>query len=261
MSHNIHIGILGAMPEEVGESIKHLIDVKEKEFGDFKIFEGNYINNKNTGENNISIKTSIAWSGWGKVSSARAATRLIAYGESISSPIDLLIFTGVAGSTVNVLKQWDIVIPDLLIQHDMDARPIFPQFVIPALNIERIEIKNSLKNWSKKILNEEVINGTLKKFGKLLGGTIATGDKFITDRKIIENLKKNIPDLVAVEMEGASVAQVAKQENIDFLIIRVISDEADENASESFEEFLQKYNTYSWNLIESLLKKVDDLIL
>ena len=254
MSHNIHIGILGAMPEEVGESIKHLRDIKEKKFGDLKIFEGTYINKKN-----ISIKTSIAWSGWGKVSSARAATRLIAYGELINSPIDLLIFTGVAGSTVNTLKQWDIVIPDLLIQYDMDARPIFPHYVIPALNTERIKIKNALKNWSRNIINEEVINGNLKEFGKLLGGTIATGDKFITEKKIIENLKKDIPDLVAVEMEGAAVAQVARQENLDFLIIRVISDEADENAAESFGEFLKKYNTYSWKIIESLLKKAYEL--
>ena len=59
-------------------------------------------------------------------------------------------------------------------------------------------------------------------------------------------------DLSAVEMEGASVAQVAEQEKIPFQIIRVISDEANENSSEDFSKFLLKYNNHSAKLISSL---------
>ena len=59
---------------------------------------------------------------------------------------------------------------------------------------------------------------------------------------------------MAVEMEGASVAQVAYQENIPWLIIRVISDRADEEACDSFEEFIKKYNFESWNIVRTLLE-------
>ena len=67
----------------------------------------------------------------GKVSAARATTRLLSVKYN-KVPIDLMIFTGVAGAVNNKLKQWDIVIADSLIQHDMDARPIYDKFVIPA---------------------------------------------------------------------------------------------------------------------------------
>ena len=55
-------------------------------------------------------------------------------------------------------------------------------------------------------------------------------------------------------MEGAAVAQVAAQEKVPWLIVRVISDEADNSASQTFSEFLKDYEKYSWNLIEVLLK-------
>ena len=66
-------------------------------------------------------------------------------------------------------------------------------------------------------------------------------------------------DISAVEMEGASVAQVAKQEKIPFQIIRVISDEAKENSSEDFSKFLIKYNHYSAKLISALIENIDSL--
>ena len=54
-------------------------------------------------------------------------------------------------------------------------------------------------------------------------------------------------------MEGAAVAQVASQEEVPWLVIGVISDNADEKAAQNFNEFLEDYNKYSWNLIESLM--------
>ena len=77
------------------------------------------------------VRLSLAWSGWGKVSAARAATRLLASDPSI----DLLLFTGVAGAADPALRQWDVVLADAVVQHDMDARPLFPQFTLPAVNV------------------------------------------------------------------------------------------------------------------------------
>ena len=59
-----------------------------------------------------------------------------------------------------------------------------------------------------------------------------------------------------VEMEGASFAQVALQENIPWLVIRVISDNAREEAPNNFNEFIKKYNESSWEIIELFLKRL-----
>ena len=70
----IHIGLLGAMPEEIKSIIKELKNLKKNQYGDLTIFNGELKNNLSK-KNKIYV--SVAWSGWGKVSAARAATRLI----------------------------------------------------------------------------------------------------------------------------------------------------------------------------------------
>ena len=83
---------------------------------------------------------------------------------------------------------------------------------------------------------------------------IDTGDKFISNKSDICALKKLLPDVKAVEMEGAAVAQVAEQEKIPWAIIRTISDSADDSASDDFSKFLIKYSKSSWFLVFCLLK-------
>ena len=74
-----------------------------------------------------------------------------------------------------------------------------------------------------------------------------------------DNLKELIPEIDAVEMEGGAIAQVATQENIPWLVVRTISDSADEEASVEFSVFLERYKKLSWcfinNLLESCVKK------
>ena len=85
MTQPLHIGLLGAMPEEIGSDLSHLTDLSCSDHGDLKIHRGFWSDK---------VDLSLAWSGWGKVSAARAATRLLASDPSI----DLLVFTGVAGA-------------------------------------------------------------------------------------------------------------------------------------------------------------------
>ena len=76
----IHIGLLGAMPEEVESIVKELENLNKNQFGDLTIFNGElktYSSKKNK------IYVSVAWSGWGKVSAARATTRMCAYSRKI----------------------------------------------------------------------------------------------------------------------------------------------------------------------------------
>ena len=74
---------------------------------------------------------------------------------------------------------------------------------------------------------------------------------------IWEQIKNDFNDLLAVEMEGAAVAQVAEQEKIPWLILRVISDTADESSQELFPKFIAEYNKLSWILIETLVENLD----
>ena len=251
---NLHIGILCAMPEEIGSTTKNLKNLSEKSFGDLTIFSGELFFDRN---DKFPLLISVAWSGWGKVSSARAATRLITSTYQ-NQFINLLLFTGVAGSAISEINQWDIVIPTELVQHDMDARPLFKKYVIPALEKSKINPIKDWVDWATKVLRESISRNEIKPFLNVFNGLIATGDKFIADKNIIENLSKDLPGLCAVEMEGAAVAQVAYQERIPFLIVRVISDGADNSADQTFTDFLKSYKRFSWDLIHALLKRYRD---
>ena len=246
----VHIGLLCAMPEEIGSTIKNIRNLKKKEFGDLLIFAGEWSEKDNSP---FPVLISVAWSGWGKVSSARAAIRLLSSSPH-NIPIDLLLFTGVAGAAQSNIKQWDIIVPNELIQHDMNASPLYPKYVIPSLNKSLIRPLDTWVEWASSTLNEAIINKEISNFGKVTNGLIATGDSFISEKSSLLNLKRDLPSLSAVEMEGAAVAQVAIQENVNWLIIRVISDNADSSAAQNFSEFLKDYENYSWNLIEALLK-------
>ena len=252
-----HIGILCAMPEEVGSTLDNLKNIESKTYGDLKIYSGDW-RFSNSSTNSLNIHLSIAWSGWGKVSAARAATRLISQ-QCNNRKIDAIFFTGVAGAVNSKLKQWDIIIPYELIQHDMDARPLFKKYEIPALKTVRIKSNKSITNWTLSVLKNSMKDGSLENFGNLYQGLIATGDKFLSKKNDIENISNDMKDLFAVEMEGASVAQVAKQEKIPFQIIRVISDEVNENSSEDFSKFLLKYNHHSAKLISALIENIESL--
>ena len=75
---------------------------------------------------------------------------------------------------------------------------------------------------------------------------------------MLQTLREDLPGLRAVEMEGAAVAQVAEQEGIPWLVLRVISDGADAAAAQSFEDFLKRYEQQAWRLIEALLQRCND---
>ena len=241
------------MPEEVGSTLDNLNNITSFKYGDLEIYSGELIC-KDFKEHELLI--SIAWSGWGKVSSARAATRIINSNPQ-NKPIDILIFTGVAGSTQKDINQWDIVIASETIQHDMDARPLFGKYVIPALKEKEISPNPKILDYIYKTLQQSHQKLKSFGFGSINKGTIATGDQFISEKKVIEIIKKEIPKVLAVEMEGAAIAQVAEQEKIPWVLLRVISDNADSEAPFLFTEFIENYNKKSWEIIKIVLSNLD----
>ena len=248
MDFSNHLAILSAMPEEVGSILNNLINTKSFKFGDLVIYKGYWIHPKNK----KIIKITTAWSGWGKVSAARATTRILGLNDEELS-IELIIFTGVAGAINNNLKQWDVVLADEVCQYDVDATPIFEKFVIPPLNKKYLIPQEEIHKWAFNALLGALGNIELSKFGLLFSGLIGTADKFISQEETRNIISQELPLIQAVEMEGAAFAQVACQEKIPWLLLRVISDTANNKASQNFNDFLKDYSKYSWNLIEVLL--------
>ena len=249
MERPLHLALLGAMPEEIGSDLAHLNNLSRETFGDLVIHRGQW-----QGDDGTPVLLTLAWSGWGKVCAARTATRVLA-SVSPEAPIDLLLFTGVAGGADPALQQWDVVLADSVVQHDLDVRPILPRFVVPPLNRAVLEPQKTWFQWALNALEESHSAGALQGFGRPKPGLIGTGDQFIGDAAVIAALRDALPDLQAVEMEGAAVAQVAEQEDVPWLVLRVISDGADSEAAQSFNDFVQAYDARAWTLIETLLRR------
>lgn len=241
------------MPEEVGVILDNLKFVKSYTFGDLKIYSGELIL-----KNSKKILITTAWSGWGKVSAARATTRLLGSSHN-GKKIDFIIFTGVAGGVDLNLKQWDVVISESVIQHDMDASPLFGRYVIPAIKNSKICADEEILERIYLSMRKKLEKKELKGFGKLFKGLIATGDMFISDKDKLKQLSEDIKGILAVEMEGASFAQVAVQEGFNWMVLRVISDQANEDAVDEFSDFLKKYKFISFELIKSFLDSLLDI--
>ncbi len=191
----------------------------------------------------------LVFSRWGKVASATTATQLIN-----DFPLEEVIFTGVAGSIKHDLNIGDIVIGKHLFQHDIDASPFYEKFTIPILDQKSFETneQNSLKlleasqefikNYRAIIAADEATEFKIT-HPKVIVGNIASGDQFINTFANVQRLNTSLPNVDCVEMEGAAVAQVCFEYDIPYSIMRVISDNAHDNAHIEFQKFANSIAT------------------
>lgn len=200
----------------------------------------------------------------GKVAAAMTASILVEkYG------VTHIVFTGVAGSGDNKVKVGDIVVAEALLQHDMDARPLFPRFEVPLTGLQRfatdLELSSQLAGAAGDFLRDEldgVLNaGQIREFAlhhaQVHRGMIASGDQFISSAAHIRQLKQDLPDLLAVEMEGAAVAQVCFELGVPFTVMRTISDNANEEAAVDFMRFVQTVaSPYAFHVICKLCQRL-----
>ncbi|MDF2949821.1 MAG: 5-methylthioadenosine/S-adenosylhomocysteine nucleosidase, partial [Sedimentibacter sp.] len=182
--------------------------------------------------------------GVGKVHAAVCAQTMI-----LKYKPDAIINTGVAGSLNSDLDIADLVISDNVVQHDMDTSGIGdPVGLISGLNIINIPCPKELVGKIKK--SADTIEGTNVKVG-----TIASGDQFICNQDRKEYIVKHF-DALCAEMEGAAIGHVCFLNNIDFCIIRSISDKADGSAHMDFPEFVKIAAKKSTQLINTFLKNI-----
>ncbi len=242
------LGIMGAMPEEMDKIIREIINKQIVERGSRIYYQGELF-----GQEVVAV-----FSRWGKVAAATTATNLI-----LEFNVDRIVFTGVAGAISPELNVGDVVIGQRLYQHDMDARPLMRRFEIPLTgktsyeiplqNIETMSqaVHNFLKNDKefRKILTEQQISNP-----KMLIGDIASGDLFISSTVMKQALIKNLPSVVCAEMEGGAVAQVCDDYGVPIIVVRIISDSADEEAHISAIGFVNQHAAdYSLSILKEYI--------
>src|SRR6478609_5278289 len=254
IQHMKRIGILGAMPEEINGIVSLLEDKTEVVKGMRTYYLGTI--------NNVGVV--VVFSRWGKVASATTVTHLI-----VEFGITQLFFTGVAGAINSDLNIGDIVIADSLVQHDLDARPIMSRFEIPLLGKTMLCPPKELLGITIKRIDELVKKGVLIHLlspkqkiqfsltnPKVVVGQIASGDRFFASNTEKENLSAILPEVLCVEMEGAAVAQVCFEYQIPYVIIRTISDGANDDSVVDFKEFVaQVASKFGVEIIKHLLKE------
>ncbi|HEX2531619.1 MAG TPA: 5'-methylthioadenosine/adenosylhomocysteine nucleosidase [Burkholderiaceae bacterium] len=183
----------------------------------------------------------------GKVAAATTAATLI---ERFH--VTHIVFTGVAGAADPAIAIGDIVVAQALLQHDMNAAPLFPRFEIPLLGLSHFAADVALTNdlsgaavaFLESDLPEVIPLDERDKFRlsnpRVHRGLIASGDEFVTNRTRLAQLKGELPELLAVEMEGAAVAQVCFEFGVPFAVIRTISDGANEDSPTDFMQFIDR---------------------
>lgn len=169
-----------------------------------------------------------------------------------------IVMTGLAGAVDPRLSIGDIVIADRLIHHDLDARPLFARHEIPLLGVAELIADRALSDRMARAAQQFVVPPELGSLGitrpKLWRGLVGSGDQFFSSQELTTALRERLPSVLAVEMEGAAVAQVCHEHAVPFAIARVISDGADHAAAVDFARFLRvACGPYARALIEGVL--------
>ncbi|NLW42883.1 MAG: 5'-methylthioadenosine/adenosylhomocysteine nucleosidase [Tissierellia bacterium] len=222
------IGILGAMEPEINLIVSHLEEPRELTLGKFRFITGFY-KEKEVIVSECSI---------GKVNSAISTQTMI----NNFNP-DFIINTGIAGGLDSRLEVLSIVIGDSLTYHDFNHEIMKKYFPF------RTHFEADKK--AIKIAEEIAKNAGIH----TLTGTIITGDLFVEDSIKKAQLKSDY-DALCVEMEGAAIANTAYTNDVPFIIIRAISDMADDGGHMTYEEFKEKASDESAKIVLGLVEKL-----
>jgi adenosylhomocysteine nucleosidase len=226
------IGIIGAMEEEVVQLKAKLSESKVAIKASMEFNQGKLL-----GKDVVIVR-----SGIGKVNAAICAQILVD-----DYKVDVIINTGIAGSLSNEINIGDIVLSTDALQHDVDAVAFgYLKGVIPRMETSIFKAEESLVTLAK--FTCESVNPDIRCFA----GRVVSGDQFIADQLIKEQLVACF-DPMCTEMEGAAIAQVAYLNKLPFLIIRAISDKADNSAKMDYPTFEAKAIEHTVKLMNALI--------
>lgn len=178
----------------------------------------------------------------GKVAAATTATLLA---ERVGAT--RIVFTGVAGGLGAGVNVGDVVVAGDLLQHDMDASPLFPRFEVPLYGRAHFPadagLAARLDGAARQALADPaLVDGAARaRHGlhavRVHRGLLVSGDRFVAAAHEARALRAALPGALAVDMESAAVAQVCWDLGLPFAAVRTISDRADETAHVDFPAF------------------------
>ena len=200
----------------------------------------------------------LALSKIGKVAAATTTTALI---ERFG--VRRIVFTGVAGGLGHGVKVGDVVVATDFVQHDLDASPLFPRYEVPLYGKTRFHCDAALSallfeaSCSALAHESRVAHGF--EGACVHQGLIASGDRFVSgadeSHLLRELMARAGHEVLAVEMEGAAVAQVCMDYGVPFAVMRTVSDRADDSAHVDFPAFVDAVaSRYALAIIERFLK-------
>ena len=229
------LGIIGAMDEEVAKLKETMQDVTVETKASMEFYKGT-MNGK---------EVVVVRSGIGKVN-AGICTQILCD----LYHVDAVINTGIAGSLNAKIDIGDIVLSTDALQHDMDATGFgYEPGVIPRMETSTFIADEKLRKLAKECC--ERVNPDILVFE----GRVVSGDQFISDNDTKAALVKDY-DGYCAEMEGASMAQVATLNKVPFVIIRAISDKADNSAPVAYETFEEQAIVHTVKLLAAMFLKM-----
>jgi adenosylhomocysteine nucleosidase len=228
------IGIVAALHEELSELLALMPSGQQVRIGSREFWTGEL-----DGHPVVVVLSRV-----GKVAAAATTAVLAAH-----FGVRAVVFTGVAGALAPGVAIGDVVISTELLQHDVDASPLFPRWEIPLTGMARfpadaalveglIESAAAVLADPRALLGEPVMQAFGIASPKVVTGLITSGDRFVATAAESHVLREALPDALAVEMEGAAVAQVCHEWGIPFAASRTISDRADDDAHVDFARFV-----------------------
>lgn len=229
------IGIIGAMEIEVAalkEQMENVTQVKKASME----FNRGVLNGK---------EVVVVRSGIGKVNAAVCTQILID-----DFQVEAVINTGIAGSLKNEINIGDIVVSTDALQHDMDARKFgYPKGQIPQMEVFSFTADEVLRETAVRVCRK--VNPDIEVFE----GRVVSGDQFVADAEVKEEIVSEFSGY-CTEMEGAAIAQAAYLNGVPFVVLRAISDKADNSATMDYPTFERKAAEHCVNLVGELLREL-----
>ncbi|WP_336282228.1 5'-methylthioadenosine/S-adenosylhomocysteine nucleosidase [Cronobacter dublinensis] len=227
-------GIIGAMEEEV-TLLRDKIDNRQTlNIAGCEIYIGTL--------NGVDV--ALLKSGIGKVSAAMGATLLLEHCKP-----DVVINTGSAGGLAPSLKVGDIVVSDEVRYHDADVTAFGYEYGQMAGCPAAFKADDKLIAAAQATIEQLNLHA--------VRGLVVSGDAFINGSVNLAKIRHNFPQAIAVEMEATAIGHVCHNFGVPFVVVRAISDVADQQSHLSFEEFLAVAAKQSSLMVETLLTSLN----
>ena len=209
------LGIIGAMTEEVETLVESLEGLRQTKIAGSIFYEGKL----------EGLDVVIVQCGVGKVNAAMCTQVLCS-----SYGVTHIVNTGIAGSLCADLDIGDLVVSRDAMYHDMDAVHFgYPMGKVPGMDVTEFPADEKMMGYA--FAAAEAVNPGHTKIGR-----VASGDQFVAVKEVKERIIA-ITQGLCTEMEGAAIAQTAYRNEVPFVILRAISDKADDSAEMDYPTF------------------------